>query len=316
MTHNSNPHVIAVDWGTSSFRAYLVSEDGTVTDQRRSDMGILNVANGNFGCVLQDACESWLVKWPNLNIVMCGMIGSRQGWKEAAYLFGDTGAVELANAVIELEWRGRNVRIVPGVRAKSFDGGPDVMRGEETILVGALSLGAPENGLYCLPGTHSKWVSIENGQIGSFSTFMTGEFFSTLKKRSTLSALIADAPAVNKTKQETAFLRGVGMASGNAGLLHKIFSLRAGVLTGDTQEGAIDDVLSGLLIGTELISMNSMLDGAKQNIVLVSSSEITTRYDTALKHLGYSSILIDAESACIAGLQAVALELPENALTH
>lgn len=316
MTQNTSPNVIAIDWGTSSFRAYLVAHNGKVMDQKQSDNGILNVANRDFDAVLHNACEDWLAKWPNLNIVMCGMIGSKQGWKEATYLSGDTGAIDLANAVTELEWRGRNLRIVPGVQAKSFGGGPDVMRGEETILVGALSLNAPKNGLYCLPGTHSKWVLIENGKIGAFSTFMTGELFSILKKHSILSALISEAPKVSKAEQDIAFLQGIDMATEKVELLHELFSLRAGVLTGDTHQTAIVDVLSGLLIGSELISMKSMLDRAKQNIILVSSGEIAARYHAALTHLSYEPILIDAEKACISGLLAVSLELPETALTH
>jgi 2-dehydro-3-deoxygalactonokinase len=303
-----NPYMIGVDWGTTSLRAYLMAADGAVLDRQIRASGILNVPDGDYAFVLEEACGGWMERWPGLPVLMCGMIGSRQGWREAPYLQGDAGSKELAAALVTVTTGKYQVQIVPGLEAKSFNGGPDVMRGEETILIGALAQGAPTEGLYCLPGTHSKWVSVFNGRIGAFSTFLTGEIYEMLCRRSILSALIKSTGSTSDEVRHEAFLRGLDLAGDGAGLLHQLFSIRARALTGAGDEGTAGDMLSGLLIGSELLSVGDRLRSFRDSLVLVASGAIADRYRTALAHLGFKPRLFDAETACMSGLCAVAAE--------
>jgi len=303
---NASPFMIGIDWGTSSFRAYLMDADGKLVDSISHKLGILNVPDQCYGAVLDDACEKWLKHWPNIPVLMCGMIGSRQGWCEAPYLTGDVGAAELSAALSVAEGHGRDIRIIPGLQGCAFGGGPDVMRGEETILLGALTLGAPQTGLYCLPGTHSKWVEVSNGKIGRFSTFLTGELFSMLCDKSILSALIEDNPGKPTVETDAAFLRGVELAFQGEGLLHQLFAIRARVLTDDIQGWATREILSGLLIGTELSSVHQRLGAAAEDIIILSAGKIGTYYEKALKSLGFSPQILDADDACRMGLYSIA----------
>lgn len=305
-TANNPPFMIGVDWGTSSFRAYLMTSDGDLVDQVAQPLGILNVAENNFSQALDDACGSWQKRWPGIPIVMCGMIGSRQGWREVPYLSGAVGVSELADSLLVFSDQQREIRIVPGLKGLAFFGGPDVMRGEETILLGALLQGAPQTGLYCLPGTHSKWVEIANGKIGKFSTFLTGELYSMLCTRSILSGLIEENPGKPAADIDAAFLHGVELASRGGGVLHQLFAIRASVLTGELDGWATRSVLSGLLIGVEIASMSRLLDAAGKNAVILTTGEIGKNYAMALKSLGFFPSVLDAEEACRMGLYSIA----------
>lgn len=300
--------LIGVDWGTSSFRAYLISGNGELLEQVTGPAGIMSVDDGDFGAVLRRACAEWIESCPGLPILMCGMIGSRQGWKEVPYLRGEIGASELAAAVTPIENEQGRIRIVPGMQALSFDGGPDVMRGEETILVGAIASGAPQTALYCLPGTHSKWVSVSDGRIGSFSTFLTGELFAILCERSLLSALIADGSAVSEEQRNESFQQGLAMASKGTHLLHKLFSIRAKFLTEAVESCIVEEVLSGLLIGTELVSVSRQLQEHAGGVILLASGDISERYQKALVHMGHAPEVHEAEAACMKGLHSIAAE--------
>lgn len=303
-----NPAIIGIDWGTSSLRAYLMSEQGDVLDRIARTSGILNVPDGDFAFVLEEACGKWMERWPHLPVLMCGMIGSRQGWREAPYLTGSAGPRELAGALITVATGRQKVQIVPGLQSRSFSGNPDVMRGEETILIGALALGAPRDGLYCLPGTHSKWVRMVDGRISAFSTFLTGEIYDSLSRRSVLSALIdGSTPAAGQSNLD-AFVDGVDLAAREGGLMHQLFSIRAQVLTGHLDEASVADTLSGLLIGSELTSVQRQLEDHHENLVLVASGSMADRYRMALAHRGYGPLMQDAEMACRRGLCAIARE--------
>ena len=299
------PHLIAIDWGTSSFRAYLLASGGQVLDQVSLPLGILNVTDRQFSNVLEEACGTWLAQWPGTRVLMCGMIGSRSGWQEAHYLSGAVGVSELAAKLTNVETGASShpVQIVPGLSGRDFAGGPDVMRGEETILVGALAMGAPRSGYYCLPGTHSKWVSMVDGRIGGFSTYLTGEMFTLLRDQSILSPLISADDADWGEQSHAAFLAGIDMSRTSAGLLHQLFSLRAGILTGEADATLLSIKLSGLLIGAELMTMNDAISGT---VTLVSSGPIADRYQIALKHLGCDAITFDASECCRRGLMDIA----------
>jgi 2-dehydro-3-deoxygalactonokinase len=245
----SGPKLVALDWGTSSLRAWLLGSGGERIAERSAPLGILNIPDGDFAHVFRDACGDWLRE--PLPAIACGMIGSRQGWVEAPYAPCPTGFDDLTRGFAWAD-AGHGVRlaIVPGVRCVDAMGLPDVMRGEETQVFGAL-IDAAADGVLVLPGTHSKWVDVAAGRIERFATHMTGEVFAVLRAHSILGRLMsADAPHAPE-----AFRRGweSGLAT-EGGLLHRLFGTRTlGLFERLTPDGAAS-YLSGLLIGDEVRS--------------------------------------------------------------
>ncbi len=302
------PAMIGVDWGTSNFRAWLMDADAQPIDSVTSPEGLLNVPGRDFSAALNRACGSWLDRWPALPVLMCGMVGSRQGWREAAYKKGDAGAGELAEASLAITPSLWDVRIVPGLQSTSYDGSPDVMRGEETQLIGAVAMGAPKDALVCMPGTHSKWVELRDGRIRSISTFLTGELFALLRNNSILTGLIEAEGDVAASVSARGFQSGLQMGEAGGALAHKLFSIRAQALTG-TGSGATAEMLSGLLIGSEIATVHPKL--ADKQIVLIASDGIADRYRTALQQIGIEPLVVNGDQACRAGLSAIAREVPE-----
>ena len=242
--------MIGVDWGTTSLRAYRLDEAGAVLDRRESAQGILSVPEGAFPAVLDATIRPWLEAGEEL-VLLCGMVGSRQGWREAPYLPCPAGPAEIAAATVPLPFPGaRRCFLVPGLSARGPEGVPDVMRGEETKLVGLLAeLGAEAAATLCLPGTHSKWARLEGGRIACFATRMTGEARAVLLGHSILGRL--SAPAREGASDE-AFRRGVRRSRDRGGLLHHLFGTRALGLMGELAAEETGDYLSGLLIGHEV----------------------------------------------------------------
>ncbi|TAN03472.1 MAG: 2-dehydro-3-deoxygalactonokinase [Rhodanobacteraceae bacterium] len=240
-----------MDWGTSSLRAYLFDADGCVQETRTRPWGIRQLPSGGFEAALADVCAGW----PDCTIVAAGMVGSRQGWREAPYVDVPADLGKIAGNLTPIRSAGgRGISIVPGVRDPAK---PDVMRGEETQILGALAQ-HPElatAGQLILPGTHSKWVDVRGGCIASFSTMMTGELYATLLDHSILG--VGASMAYTTDMHGDAFDDGVraAHASGNAGALTKLFSTRARVLESRMDTAAVPDYLSGLLIGEEWRSM-------------------------------------------------------------
>ena len=241
--------MIAVDWGTSSFRAYRLAPGGAVLDRRDAPRGIMQVEGGRFAGVLRDAVGPWLAEGEG-RVLLCGMIGSRQGWVEAPYLACPAGLDELAAGLVAVPFEGASVRLVPGLRHADEHGVPEVMRGEEVQIMGALagsSAGRRADGLVCLPGTHSKWARVRAGRVEGFATHMTGEAFAALRGHTILGRMMRDGPA-----DPAAFLRGVERSGQPGGLLHHLFGVRTLGLFGELAETDAADYLSGLLIGHEL----------------------------------------------------------------
>lgn len=242
---------IGIDWGTSALRALLFDDAGNVQETRSRPWGIRHLPAGGFEAALADACAGW----PVCPTVAAGMVGSRQGWAEVPYIDvpADLDAIVAARVTIHTA-AGRTLSLVPGVRDP---GKPDVMRGEETQVMGALSghPGLAATSQMILPGTHSKWVDVRAGRIAGFSTVMTGELYATLLEHSILGAGVATARTT--AMHQDAFDDGVRTAhdSGSAGALTRIFSTRARVLESRMPAAAVPDYLSGLLIGEEWRSM-------------------------------------------------------------
>jgi 2-dehydro-3-deoxygalactonokinase len=281
--------IIAIDWGTSALRAALVESDGRVARRAETPQGVMNVADGGFAGALAALIEGW----PDRPVFAAGMVGSRQGWREAPYLPCPAGLAEIAAGLVEAA---PDVFIVPGVSDVGADGVPDVMRGEETQALGA----GTADGVVVLPGTHSKWVRLDDGRIASFATFMTGEVFAVLCQHSILGRLMA-----GDAQDDAAFERGLarGRAEGGA-LLHDLFSVRTLGLFGAISPGGLRSYLSGMLIGSEIAA--SSQGGGPPPRAVIGAPALAARYQRALAISGHEAPILDAETATVRGLLAIA----------
>ncbi|MBX6367784.1 MAG: 2-dehydro-3-deoxygalactonokinase [Rhodospirillales bacterium] len=282
--------IIAVDWGTSALRVALVGEDGRVERRAESPDGILHARDGDFAGVFARMTAGW----PSLPVFAAGMIGSRQGWREVPYLRCPTGLDELAAALAEVA---PGFFIVPGVVATSTDGTPDVMRGEETQVLGT----GISDGIVVLPGTHSKWVRVERGRIASFATFMTGEVFAVLTQHSILGRLMA-----GDEQDDAAFARGLARGREEKGaLLHDLFSVRTLGLFGAIPETGLRSYLSGVLIGNEIAAAMRLYVETPRAVV--GAPALMARYRQAFETmLGKAPAPVVAEAATVRGLVALA----------
>ncbi|MGF6098159.1 2-dehydro-3-deoxygalactonokinase [Pseudomonas sp. 18175] len=295
--------LIALDWGTSSLRAYKIGPAGVVLEQRSLPSGIMHLptaprdiagvrCSDGFELAFDAACGDWLDAQPDLPVIACGMVGSAQGWSEAAYRNTPVDVASLGQALHRVRsLRGVDVHIVPGVI--ELAGLPNVMRGEETQVLGVLQgLGAQV--LIGLPGSHSKWVEVVDGCITHFDTFMTGEVFAVLSKHS----ILGRTQQTSEHFQAEAFDRGVRVAlsqDGQRGVLSTLFSARTLGLTAELSPEQQPDYLSGLLIGHEL---SGLPDRAKQQpIILVGAAPLCTRYQRALTLCGFAQVSLAQEAS-------------------
>ena len=289
------PAIIAVDWGTSSFRLWLMSNDGTVLAEHRSHEGMSEVAERGFETVLESHLRTLQVP-DSLPVVICGMAGSRQGWVETGYIDTPADVTTIGNSAVVVPGVARQVIIIPGFAVRSLNE-PDVMRGEETQLLGA-HLELPGGERYCMPGTHSKWVRMEGAMVTGFETFMTGELFATISARTILVHSTGGEDGVDA--QDPAFLTGVrdGWTRPEK-TTHHLFSIRAGQLLHNRGPSENRARLSGLLIGAEFAGAGIRGD---EQVGLVASGALQRLYRAALSECGVAVRDIDAEVAVRRGL--------------
>jgi 2-dehydro-3-deoxygalactonokinase len=277
--------VIAIDWGTSAFRGYRLDSQGRILDSRSADKGILAVPEGRFAEVLEEQVGDWIAQG-EAPIVMSGMIGSRQGWAEVPYVQCPAGLAQIAAAMREVRWQGEGKRrrawIVPGVACRDAAGVHDVMRGEEVQVLGASLV----DGLVCLPGTHSKWVVVDDEKIIRFSTYMTGEMYAVLKQHSILGRMIEEGGP-----DSSAFAEGVKRSGEGGGLLHHLFGVRTRGLMGELGPAASASYLSGILIGHELRAFEV------KKVHLLGTPELAVLYAQAAAALGIETEALDPEAA-------------------
>lgn len=292
----------AADWGTTSFRLWLLARDGTVLGESRGDEGILSVEDGGFPDVLARHLSRAGAP-AGCPVVICGMAGARQGWVEAAYVDTPTDLSALCDGAIHVEMPGHEVRILPGVAQRAV-GRPDVMRGEETQLLG---LKQPD-ALVCMPGTHSKWVTMSGGRLTGFATYMTGELFSLLAEHSILRHSTGSREFA---ADDAVFLEGVEAALMEpVGLSRLLFAVRArGLVREDDGRGAA--FLSGLLIGSEIAAAPTK-NGTGQPVTLLASGGLAEIYEAALIRAGMNVQRSDAELAARRGLLLAALNFGDR----
>ncbi len=276
----SEPALIGIDWGTSSLRAFLIAADGEVLDCVSTAQGIMNVEDRDFEAVFHQLVQPWAGQ-RSLPIIASGMITSHNGWVETPYVQVPACAEDLAESLVSFETKnGVAVRFVTGMTTE-HNGAPDVMRGEETQIVGASSMGMLD-GDFVMPGTHSKWINVTNGRIEDYATYMTGEVFAALSNHTILRTLMVDGPFC-----EAGFRQGVvaGLAEG-ANLLHELFHVRTLPLFGKIQGSMAADYLSGLLIGAEIGAAGSA-DAGEGFVTIVGRDDLADRYEIALGIAGF-----------------------------
>jgi 2-dehydro-3-deoxygalactonokinase len=275
--------MIGVDWGSSGFRAYRLAEDGSIRERRTASSGIASLTPTDYAAVLQQQIGDWLRDEPATSVLLSGMVGSRQGWREAPYAECPAGMAELAASFCPVDLgAGRMAHIVPGLSCRGADGNPDVMRGEETQIFG---LDLPAEATLCMPGTHSKHVQVRDGRIASFATAMTGEVFGLLKSHGLIAAMLA--PDAHEELDVPAFETGLVLSGQSGGVLHHIFSVRTRRLFNELSAEAAAHYLSGILIGHELRAT-----AWAGQVVIVGTGGLAMRYRKAFAFLG-----IDADVA-------------------
>lgn len=292
--------LIALDWGTTRARAFLISESGAALQRRIADQGIQSVPAGGYPAAFEALAGDFRRAAPDAAIVLAGMVGSRNGWIEAPYVSCPASPAEIAAAAIRVELdKDTAATILPGLSCD--DGAFDVMRGEETLIVG---LGLTD-GIACLPGTHSKWAEIKDGRITRFASFMTGEVYGLLRNSSILGRL-AEAPG--ETDAASGAARGRAGAQRAGGLLNTAFAARTEVLAGRMRGGEVGPYLSALLVGQEIAGAEALF-GRRQEVRLVADGALAESYGGALEAAGFVVKLTTPEQAFVAGVVRLASNL-------
>ncbi|MEO3692014.1 2-dehydro-3-deoxygalactonokinase [Roseateles paludis] len=292
--------LIGLDWGSSRLRAALLAADGTVLEARHADAGASTLRGGAtaFSMALTALIGDWHVGPSGvlLPVLACGMAGSQHGWREAPYLPCPADAAALVAASVRVDWQGQAVHLLPGLCCTLAGQAPDVMRGEETQALGALSAARTlrASSVLVMPGTHSKWAWVRQGQIQGFATHMTGELFAVLSQHSVLGRLLPQemdwsAPAPDHDHApscQAAFAEGVRAAwqDDGGGLLHQLFAVRTRGLIDQWPGAALRELLSGLLLGHELRAGLAWRrqHAADAPLALVGEEALTARYAQAL----------------------------------
>ncbi len=283
---------IAVDWGTTNRRAYLIDGSGGCVDEFEDGEGILSVGPGEFPAAVAQIHDR-LGKQP---LLLGGMIGSNRGWVEARYVPTPAGIDDLVGALV---WAAQDAAIIPGV-SHLGETRADVMRGEEVQLLGAVTVGTiPPDCTVCHPGTHNKWARIAGGRIVDFRTVMTGELFNLLKEHSILADLLGE-----DAEPGDAFCAGARHGLAHDDLQSELFAVRARVLLGTAQREDAASYTSGLLIGSDL--RIGLSEAGAEPIIVMGRPELTSLFAAALAVAGREAVELDGEECFLAGIAQIA----------
>jgi 2-dehydro-3-deoxygalactonokinase len=290
---------VGVNWGSTNFRAYLIGADGSAIDEYSAPSGVVTLDRDGMGATM----NALAARWPNSGPVYAsGMIGSNVGWKEVPYAEAPAGVADLAAAAVATEIGSVPVHIVPGITCRrSFDGEPDILRGEEIEMMGLAVLGTSD-GWVALPGTHTKWARLERGRVVEFFTSMSGEIFDRLTAKGLLASIVD-----GEAKDGPVFLKGV--AAGRARKLSLgtlLFGARAQVVRGFLSKADAASYLRGLLIGSEIADAMAVYPTAGDAAVpLIGNRVVCTLYASALNAAGIASEIVDSRTACLRGFKAL-----------
>ena len=297
--------LIGLDWGSTNVRAYAFDASGEIVDRAQSDAGALTLKSPQqFDAALTALVGNWARQNPAALLIACGMVGAKSGWREAGYVAigadasaGDNWQVAaLAAKLVPVETSlGHPLNIIPGIKSDE----PDVMRGEETQLVGS----SVADGIVVMPGTHCKWVRMKPGRVESFATFYTGEMNALIREHSSVGAVIKTAPDYTDI---AAFEMGLHYArAGAASWLHDLFVLRASVVTGQRSEAFVSTALAGWLLGCEISAALGMYPETR-GVVLVASETLVPWYERATRAFGVACDALNAQQVTTRGLWRIA----------
>ncbi len=295
------PARVLCDWGSSTLRAFL--EHGGRVVERRNGPGIGQLGTRSANEVLEDILAPWRAQRHLERIVLCGMVGSRNGLLEVPYVRAPATATQWRAGAAVVSRAEDTLSILPGIQAQNFRDVADVMRGEETQIFGALVLEpslAAARQLLVLPGTHSKWVEVRDGRIARLQTYCTGELYELLSNRSSLLRL-GGAPEPD----EDAFDIGLRNAA-RFDLSANLFETRTAQLIEGRSAGWARALLSGLLIGAEVHSMLALHAAARGPLTLIGEPALTARYRRALESWRIATQQLDGDECVLAGLRAAA----------
>ncbi|SEL60271.1 2-dehydro-3-deoxygalactonokinase [Pseudoxanthomonas sp. GM95] len=297
MNHASHDPLIGINWGSSNFRAYRIGADGAVEDTLEAAAGVATLKRDG----MIDMAARLQARWPDARrVIAAGMIGSNIGWADAGYAQAPAGLDDIAAQLVPARIGVLDLHIVPGVTCvRTADGAPDVMRGEETELFGLLASGQLEAApVIALPGTHTKWVAMDDGRIGQFMTAMSGEMHDRMTSAGVLASVVAGA-----SEDGPAFREGVRVATTQSlGLGTLLFGVRARVIRGVLPLEQANGYLRGLLIGAEIADALALFPALKGSTVpLVGAGPVCALYRAALEELGIGARFVASADAVVRG---------------
>jgi 2-dehydro-3-deoxygalactonokinase len=299
VSHAADAEIVGVNWGSSNFRAWRIAGDGSVLDEIVLPKGVAGLSREGMAEAMADLAARWPGHGP---IYAAGMIGSNIGWAEAPYAIAPAGMADLAHAAIPVMIGEVPVRIVPGIACRrAFDDAPDILRGEETELLGMMEL-APGDGVAALPGTHTKWVSREKGKVGAFLTAMSGEIYDRLTAQGLLASIVD-----GEASEGAAFQEGVARGRvGGLGLSSLLFGARSRVIRGELRRADAASYIRGLLIGSEIADALAAFPNMANGVVpLIGNGPLSRLYAAALRSVGIESELVESRRACLLGFRAL-----------
>ena len=291
---------IAVDWGASNFRAYAIDSEGNVRQRTKAHQGVTRIHDGSFASALKRLLGKWFNKYPNIPVIMVGMIGSDVGWQEVENVVAPVTLVDLAERlekVVNHRFE-RDIYIVPGVKVLrdnrvSFDH----MRGEEVQAFGVLSqLNSPEHHYICCPGAHSKWIQVQDHSVCNVHSFMTGELFALLSRFSVVGTKMEGTYVDHEV-----FKRGLAIAKESDFLLADLYTVYTEGKAEQIRSTSLSCFMSALLIGNEIKSVRKMFPDLKK-FVLVGAPWVMELYQMAAESFGLEVEVIKSDNAVVMGL--------------
>ena len=298
MSHADN--IVGINWGSTNFRAYLINPGGALVDEFSRPSGVAKLDRAGMEALMEELARHW----PGHGAVYAaGMVGSNIGWQEVPYVMAPAGLRDIGAAAVASRIGSVDLQLVPGLTCqRAFDGGPDILRGEEIELFGFSALHPGWHGFVALPGTHTKWTRFAAGEVTDFFTSMSGEMFDRLTAAGLLASIVEGEATLGE-----AFYDGVRLGSERQlGLGTLLFGARARVIRGALKRSESASFIRGLLIGSEIadaLAIHPDLAGA--TIPLIGSGPVCELYAGALKWLGMNSWFVDSRAACLAGFGAL-----------
>ncbi len=300
MSHGAESDTfVGINWGSTNFRAFLISSEGRAIDEYSAPAGVTALDRSGMAAMMDELASRWPRTGP---VYASGMIGSNVGWIEVPYAQAPAGRTDLAAAAVSTQIGNVPAHIVPGITCRrSFDGAPDILRGEEIELLGLAALRVVD-GWVALPGTHTKWVRLEGGRVLDFFTSMSGEIFDRLTAKGLLASIVA-----GEATDGEAFHAGV--TAGRARQLSLgtlLFGARARVMRGLLAKSDAASYIRGLLIGSEIADALAVYPTLVNGVVpLVGNGPLCALYASALRSVGVSSEPVESRAACVRGFYAL-----------